>query len=138
MNLRLYSAPQHLPHHPHPTASRPPSPQGGRLERGAESAKKSARNLANHAIESPCPKTRYHSLKASKTIDAKESDALFDSGADISGHVDGSMARRPGLETRRVEIDFPAWMLAALDRQAKRIGVTRQALIRMWVGERVG
>jgi hypothetical protein len=73
-------------------------------------------------------------MKASKAIDAEGSD----SGADISGHVDWSAARRPGLETRRVGIDFPAWMLAALDRQAKRIGVTRQALIRMWVGERVG
>lgn len=77
-------------------------------------------------------------MKASKTIAAEEFDALSDSGADIGEHVDWSAARRPRLETRRVGIDFPAWMLAALDRQAKRIGVTRQALIRMWIGERVG
>jgi hypothetical protein len=77
-------------------------------------------------------------MKASKTIDAEDFDALFDSGADISEHADWSTARRPGVETRRVGIDFPAWMLAGLDRQAKRLGVTRQALIKMWIAERVG
>jgi hypothetical protein len=69
-------------------------------------------------------------MKASKSIAADETD--------ISEQVDLPAARRPAPETRRVGIDFPAWMLAALDRQANRIGVTRQALIRMWIGERVG
>jgi hypothetical protein len=46
--------------------------------------------------------------------------------------------RRPKLETRRVNVDFPAWVVAGLDRQAKRLGVTRQALIKMWIAERVG
>jgi hypothetical protein len=76
--------------------------------------------------------------KSKPKITAEEFDALFDSGADIMGHLDLSKIRRPGLERQRVSIDFPAWMLAALDRQAKRIGVTRQALIRMWIAERVG
>jgi hypothetical protein len=92
------------------------------------------RILASHAVDPPCPQTGLHPMKASKTIDA----AKFDSGADISEHVDWSKARRPGLEKRRVGIDFPAWLLAALDRQAKRLGVSRQALITMRIAERVG
>jgi hypothetical protein len=76
--------------------------------------------------------------KTKPKITAEEFDALFDSGADISDYVDWSAARRPGLETRRVNVDFPAWVVAGLDRQAKRLGVTRQALIKMWIAERVG
>ncbi len=75
--------------------------------------------------------------KAKPKITAEEFDALFDSGADISEHVDWSAATRPGLETRRVNVDFPAWVVTGLDRQAKRLGVTRQALIKMWIAERV-
>ena len=77
-------------------------------------------------------------MKTSKTITAEEFDRKFDDGESIIEHLDLSTARRPNLETKRVNVDFPAWVVAGLDRQAKRLGVTRQALIKMWIAERVG
>jgi len=41
------------------------------------------------------------------------------------------------LETRRVNVDFPAWMVESLDKEAKRLGVTRQSVIKMWIAERL-
>jgi CopG antitoxin of type II toxin-antitoxin system len=73
-----------------------------------------------------------------RDITLEEFDAKFDRGEDISDYIDWSTARRPNLETKRVNVDFPAWVVAGLDRQAKRLGVTRQALIKMWIAERVG
>ncbi len=46
--------------------------------------------------------------------------------------------RRPGRETRRVNVDFPGWVVEALDREAERLGVTRQALVKLWIAERLG
>ena len=69
---------------------------------------------------------------------ATEFDERFDAGEDVSAAVDWSKARRPNVEARRVNVDFPAWVVAALDREAKRLGVTRQALIKMWIAERLG
>jgi hypothetical protein len=70
-----------------------------------------------------------------KTIDAAEFDRRFDDGEDISEYVDWSKARRPGLESKRVNVDFPAWMVTGLDKEARRLGVTRQSLIKMWIAE---
>jgi len=72
-----------------------------------------------------------------KKISAEEFDRMFDEGEDISDYIDWSSAHRPGLETRRVNVDFPDWMVQALDRQAKKRGVTRQALIKMWLADRL-
>ena len=72
-----------------------------------------------------------------KTISAAEFDRMFDDGEDISAHVDWSKARRPGLEPKRVNVDFPTWVVEALDREAQRLGVTRQALIKLWIAERL-
>jgi hypothetical protein len=73
-----------------------------------------------------------------KTISAEEFDRLFEEGSDeIDQYVDWQSARRPGLELRRVNVDFPQWMIAGLDREAKRRGVTRQALIKMWISDRL-
>ncbi|MEF2072066.1 type II toxin-antitoxin system BrnA family antitoxin [Consotaella aegiceratis] len=69
---------------------------------------------------------------------ANEFDQRFDDGEDVSDLVDWSKARRPNVETRRVNVDFPAWVVAGLDRQAQRLGVTRQALIKLWIAERLG
>lgn len=69
----------------------------------------------------------------SKTFDEK-----FDAGEDVSAHIDWSKARRPNLEPKRVNVDFPAWVVAGLDQQARRLGVTRQALIKLWIAERLG
>jgi hypothetical protein len=58
-------------------------------------------------------------------------DALHDAGGDLRPHLDLASARRPGRAVQRVNVDFPADLLAAIDREAQRIGVTRQAFIKM-------
>lgn len=73
-----------------------------------------------------------------KATSAEELDRLFDEGSDeIDEYLDWSSARRLGLELKRVNVDFPQWMIARLDREAKRRGVTRQALIKMWLSDRL-
>jgi hypothetical protein len=73
-----------------------------------------------------------------KKVSATEFDAKFDAGDDISDFVDWSRMRRPGREVRRVNVDFPNWVVEALDREAERLGVTRQALVKLWIAERLG
>lgn len=68
---------------------------------------------------------------------AREFDAAFDDGQDVSAAVDWSKARRPNTETRRVNVDFPGWVVEGLDREAKHLGVTRQSLIKMWIADRL-
>lgn len=68
---------------------------------------------------------------------ASEFDKKFDEGEDIRPDLDIARARRPGEETRRINVDFPAWMVASLDREARRLGVTRQSIIKMWLAERL-
>ncbi len=67
---------------------------------------------------------------------AKEFDAAFDRGEDITGELDLSKVRRP-LQQRRVNVDFPIWMIDSLDREASRLGVTRQSIIKVWLAERL-
>ena len=69
---------------------------------------------------------------------AREFDKKFDAGEDIGDLVDWTKARRPNLEMRRVNVDFPAWVVEGLDQQARRLGVTRQSLIKLWIAERLG
>lgn len=74
----------------------------------------------------------------SKTISAEEFDRLFDEGSDeIDQYIDWSSFRRVNEQTKRVNVDFPQWMVAGLDREAQRRGVTRQALIKMWLADRL-
>ena len=68
---------------------------------------------------------------------AKEFEKKFDSGEDITRHLDYSKARRPEHEQRRVNVDFPVWMINSLDKEAKRLGVPRQSLIKMVVSEHI-
>ena len=68
---------------------------------------------------------------------ADEFDRRFDGGEDISAVVDWDSARRINLEPRRVNVDFPAWMVASMDREADRLGISRQALIKVWIAERL-
>lgn len=75
---------------------------------------------------------------ATKTITAEEFDRRFDDGEDISEFVDWSTLRRPGWELKRVNVDFPNWVVEGLDREAQRLGVTRQSLIKIWIAERLG
>jgi hypothetical protein len=68
---------------------------------------------------------------------AKEIDRKFDEGEDISGYLDITKARRPGQEQKRVNVDFPLWMIQLLDKEARRLGVPRQSIIKVWVAERL-
>ena len=69
---------------------------------------------------------------------AKDFDKKFDDGAvDIVQDLDLTTARRPNQRQRRVNVDFPVWMIASLDKEAARIGVTRQSIIKLWLAERL-
>jgi len=68
---------------------------------------------------------------------ASELDRKFDDGEDISQFLDLSEARRPGQEQKRVNVDFPVWMIRRLDKEAKRLGVPRQSIIKIWIAERL-
>jgi hypothetical protein len=68
---------------------------------------------------------------------AKELDEKFDAGEDISKYLDISKARRPQQDQKRVNVDFPVWMIQQLDKEARRLGVPRQSIIKVWVAERL-
>ena len=68
---------------------------------------------------------------------AKKFDSDFNSGKDVTSMLDMSKARRPLQEQKRVNVDFPTWMIESLDREASRLGVTRQSIIKVWLAERL-
>jgi hypothetical protein len=67
-----------------------------------------------------------------------EFEKKFDDGEDVSDIIDWSSAKRLNTEIKRVNVDFPTWVVEGLDRQANRLGITRQALIKVWIAERLG
>jgi nitric oxide synthase oxygenase domain/subunit len=68
---------------------------------------------------------------------ASEFDKKFNEGRDISKHLDIAKAKRQGWEQKRVNVDFPLWMIQLLDKEARRLGVPRQSIIKVWVAERL-
>ncbi len=66
-----------------------------------------------------------------------EFDEKFESGDNITAALDMSEARRPYDAAGRVNVDFPAWAIDGLDREARRLGVTRQSLIKIWIADRI-
>ena len=68
---------------------------------------------------------------------AKEFDKKFENGEDVLKYLDISRAIRPGQQQKRVNVDFPEWMVHSLDKEAKRLGVTRQSIIKIWIAERL-
>lgn len=70
-------------------------------------------------------------------MNSSELDQRFDNGESILEALDLSQARRQRLELRSVNIDFPLWMVEQLDREASRLGVSRQSIIKMWLAERL-
>lgn len=72
-----------------------------------------------------------------KALTAGQLDALHDTGGDMTAHLDVRNAKRPGRITQRVNVDFPEDLLRAIDREAKRIGVTRQAFIKLRLADTV-
>ncbi|GAB6057334.1 type II toxin-antitoxin system BrnA family antitoxin [Desulfonatronum parangueonense] len=69
---------------------------------------------------------------------AEELDKRFDDNEeDLLEHLDLKTAKRPNLVQKRVNVDFPTWMIESLDREASRLGVTRQSIIKVWLAERL-
>jgi hypothetical protein len=68
---------------------------------------------------------------------AHEFDKQFDAGDDITKYLDMSKARRTGQQHKRVNVDFPLWMIHLLDKEARRLGVPRQSIIKVWVADRL-
>ena len=69
---------------------------------------------------------------------AHDFDKKFDSGEeDITSFLDLSKAKRAGLEVKRINVDFPEWMIESLDEEAQRLGVSRQSLIKFWVADKL-
>jgi len=70
-------------------------------------------------------------------LNSSEFDRRFDEGESVLEALDLGGARRRRLEQKKVNVDFPLWMIEALDREASRLGVTRQSIIKMWLAERL-
>jgi len=68
---------------------------------------------------------------------AKDLERDFDAGKDITKYMDLSNIRKPNQEQKRVNVDFPVWMIHLLDAEASRLGVTRQSIIKVWLAERL-
>jgi hypothetical protein len=66
---------------------------------------------------------------------ARDFDKKFDRGDDVISELDVKHARRKNQEPRRINVDFPEWMIESLDREAKRLGITRQSIIKVWITE---
>jgi len=66
---------------------------------------------------------------------ASDFDKKFESGEGITSDLDISKSRRLNQEPKRINVDFPTWMIESLDREAKRLGVTRQSIIKVWIAE---
>ncbi len=77
------------------------------------------------------------SRKEKPKLTAHEIDAMHDAGVDLTDYVDWSSARRVDVAIQRVNVDFPQWMVAQMDREAERLGVTRQSIIKVWIAERL-
>jgi hypothetical protein len=68
---------------------------------------------------------------------ARDLDKAFDAGKNISPHLDLARGKRVNQTPKRVNVDFPIWMIHSLDREANRLGVTRQSIIKVWISERL-
>jgi hypothetical protein len=70
-------------------------------------------------------------------MNSSDFDRCFESGDSVMNALDLNSARRPRLQQKRVNVDFPLWMVEQLDREASRLGVTRQSIIKVWLSERL-
>lgn len=68
---------------------------------------------------------------------ASDFDKKFDSGDDVTKLLDITKAKRPGLEIKRINVDFPEWMIESLDKEAHRLGTSRQSLIKFWIADKL-
>lgn len=72
-----------------------------------------------------------------KLMKSKELDRLFDEGKDTEDMWNYAKATRPDLEFKRVNVDFPVWMVTAMDKEAQRLGIARMAVLKTWVADRI-
>ena len=79
--------------------------------------------------------TKRRGTSQTRVLRAARLDEIHDSGEDLRAHLDLAKAIRPGREVQRVNVDFPVDLLDAIDREAKRIGVTRQAFIKLRIAD---
>jgi hypothetical protein len=100
----------------------------------ASTGQQSGRNAAKRSASS---QSGAQDKKKRVFTTAAELDRAFDEGEEVLHAFDLENSRRPGLEPRRVNVDFPTWVVQGLDLEAERLGVTRQALIKMWIAERL-
>ena len=68
---------------------------------------------------------------------AKDFEQRFDEGVDLTASLDLSKAKRVLQEQKRVSVDFPTWMIDSFDREASKLGVTRQSVMKVWLAERL-
>ena len=67
----------------------------------------------------------------------EEFDKKFNENQDITGYLDLEHAQRPGHSIKRINVDFPAWMIQMMDKESQRLGVTRQSIIKIWIAEKL-
>lgn len=72
-----------------------------------------------------------------KLMKAKELDRLFDEGKDTEDMWNYAKATRPDLKFKRINVDFPVWMVTAMDKEAQRLGIARMAVLKTWVADRI-
>lgn len=72
-----------------------------------------------------------------KSIEVNSFDRKFEAGDDIIEYLDLDKAVRPRQEQKRVNVDFPVWMIQQLDKEVRKLGVTRQSIIKIWLAERL-
>ena len=76
-------------------------------------------------------------MKKPSISNSSQFDQYFDELGDIASYIVPASIQRPGLEQKRVNIDFPVWVIKSLDLEATRVGVSRQSLIKMWITEKL-
>ena len=103
----------------------------GRIDARLCSAVLSGAILFESFLSASLVTTGWRCMKATKF------DRDFDTGKSVAGSLDLAGAPRPLQEQRWVSVDFPAWMIEGLDREAGCLGVTRQSIIKVWLAERL-
>ena len=88
----------------------------------------------NEIVQHPCVA---HAQKKWHFMKAKKFEQQFDDGADITSSLDLSKSRRVQQGQKQVNVDFPTWMVDSLDREASKLGVTRESVIKVWLAERL-
>jgi hypothetical protein len=78
-----------------------------------------------------------HGKMKKKYIKTEQFDRKFEDGESVVDHLDITKALKPGQEQKRVNVDFPVWMVQLLDKEARKLGVTRQSVIKFWLAERL-